>query len=77
MPKSEDRTFYNLGDISKEFEKFDAQVRADNLRTMDGIQTWQVTAMLAIAQQLAVISGTLRDLLNLCESQTPEKKKAE
>lgn len=80
MAKNEDRNFCNVGQltaaINEQVRKLDVthtSVDRDNAwRINSGMLIFQVQTQLAIAQQLSVISGTLKDLLVLCKSQSKD-----
>lgn len=58
--------FYNIGELTKEWGEVD---RVLGVSETQELLLWQAKTQLAIAQQLSVISGTLRDFYNLCEGQ--------
>jgi hypothetical protein len=55
--QKEQQTFEHIGQLTEDFQRSDA----DQWTPQDG-SWWQVRVLLAIAQQLAVISGHLKAL---------------
>ena len=54
-----EKLFYNIGEMTRAFRKFDEDTGRSGQRGTLEIEMWQARAMFAIAQQLAVISAHL------------------
>jgi hypothetical protein len=63
----DDREFYNIANLSHDFTATHDKGGL-NRDDVPALMRWQVRSQLAIAQQLAVISGHLGRLVALCES---------
>jgi hypothetical protein len=58
------RDFYNIGDMSKEFEEYDSEEKESE---MQRVQMWQARCLLAIAQQLSVVAAHLGKITRKAE----------
>jgi len=58
----DDKVFFKITELTKEFQGQTWEKLTDN----GWLLQYQVRAQLAIAQQLAVISGHLADLITMC-----------
>ena len=65
--EAENKTFYDIAVLTKEFNEFAFQ-RGTEREGMLYAMVFQAQAQIAIAQQLAVISGHLGRLVALCEN---------
>ena len=58
MPETT-KDFYNIAQLTKAFRQWDDRQAGRDQLDIEGAQIWQARAMLAMAQQLSVISAHL------------------